>query len=497
MTLLPARTLTVDDDGPADYRVIQDAIDAAAAGDVVAVAAGTYRENLLLKTGVAVVGAGSSVTTVDGGRLGSVARLIACDAGTRLEGFRLTGGQAGSGGGVRIDGGSPVIRFNEIVGNHATLGGSYLYSYGGGVAALHSAATVSDNLLSSNDADYGGGLHVEGGSPRIIRNLITGNTAGAGGGVDAYALSAADAVIAANTITSNTAKFGGGIEVGGPGVPVLINNLIVGNTAVAGGSGTGFGGGADDYYGNPWMINNTFSGNAARTGGGAAILSNGAPRIVNNILLDNQASSAGGAMDLESPGAQVLNNLFHLNGRGTCSGPNASSCAEPSNLETDPLLVDPPAFDFRPRSGSPAIDSALGAEAPSEDFRGQRRPLDGDRDGVPAPDRGAYEYDRNEVPGLEISLESSGSSRLAWQPVSGAVAYHVYSVVFSGHLGRLPDTCRDADDDDPADRSFPEALVPLSGQAFAYLVTAVLADGEQSPGFDSRGLERTLPASCP
>ncbi|MGH9748536.1 MAG: choice-of-anchor Q domain-containing protein [Candidatus Polarisedimenticolia bacterium] len=493
ISLLPARTLTVDDDGPADYRLIQTAIDAAAAGDVVSVAPGTYRENLRLRSGIAVLGAGAAVTLVDGGSLAPVARLTDCDAATRLEGFRLTGGLAAIGGGFRVERGAPVIRFNEITGNRAVADGAYLYGYGGGGAVVQSGALVSDNVLAGNDADFGGGLHLDGGAPRITRNVITGNTAGAGGGIDAYVLTGASPLIAANALRSNTAIFGGGLELAGPGAPIVTNNLIVGNTAIAGGAGTGFGGGVDAYYSGAHTINNTFVDNTARTGGGASVLTDRPLRLVNNILFGNEASNTGGAIDLESPGAAVLGNIFHLNARGTCSGSDASLCDEPSNLEADPLLVDPAGTDLGLRSGSPAIDTALGEGAPPDDVRGQRRPLDGDRDGAAAPDRGAHEYDRNEVPGLQFATPSG----LSWEPVSGAAAYHVYSGVIAGGGRTLPDTCRDPDDDDRADLSFAEGFDPLPGEAFAYLVTAVIAAEEQSPGFDSRGLERILPVPCP
>ncbi|MHC4742748.1 MAG: hypothetical protein ACYS8Z_12600, partial [Planctomycetota bacterium] len=43
------RTITVDDDGPANFATIQAAIDAADHADVIVVAPGTYRENIHLK----------------------------------------------------------------------------------------------------------------------------------------------------------------------------------------------------------------------------------------------------------------------------------------------------------------------------------------------------------------------------------------------------------------------------------------------------------------
>ena len=49
---IEAATLTVDDDGPADYTTIQDAIDDSNSGDIVYVYQGIYQEEVTMKDGV-------------------------------------------------------------------------------------------------------------------------------------------------------------------------------------------------------------------------------------------------------------------------------------------------------------------------------------------------------------------------------------------------------------------------------------------------------------
>jgi pectin methylesterase-like acyl-CoA thioesterase len=79
---------------------IQAAIDSASYGDTVHVAVGTYYENITLKNGVAVIGAGASTTVIDGNASGSVVTSADCDPNTRLEGFTITNGSAYYGGGL-------------------------------------------------------------------------------------------------------------------------------------------------------------------------------------------------------------------------------------------------------------------------------------------------------------------------------------------------------------------------------------------------------------
>ncbi len=76
------------------YRTIQKGIDVAVSGDIVMVAAGTYEENIGIKPGVTVIGAGADVTTIDGGGNGPVVTGTNVLPDVKIEGFSITGGLA-------------------------------------------------------------------------------------------------------------------------------------------------------------------------------------------------------------------------------------------------------------------------------------------------------------------------------------------------------------------------------------------------------------------
>ena len=361
------------------------------------------------------------------------------------------------------------------------------------MALLDASAVLTDNWITANEADVGGGIDVEGGTPMIRRNLITQNLASVGGGLDAYLFSDG-AWISANTVQRNAAVYGAGFELSGIGAPVVTSNLIVGNTASATGPLTSYGGGIDAYYSDARIFNNTVADNRADRGGGLAVEADsfGTPSAVNNLLFGNVGTRGGGGAELDAPGISVLSNIFYQNSTD-CGGASAWVCSESSNLFADPMFVDESVLDFRLRAGSPAIDSGRTEGAPVDDLRGQRRPLDGNADAVAAIDRGACEYDRNEVLGVEF--DSPGS--FVWQPVIGAGAYHVYSAPLSSLRVTGFGECRDPDDSDITDQLFTEGRPPAVGDGLAYVVTAVVSGNEGSAGFDSGGLERPPPASCP
>ncbi len=159
---------------------IQTAIDSASYLDTVEVAAGTYIENITLKNGVRLVGAGASSTTIDGASNGTVVGCSICDPNTRLSGFTVTnGGGDVFGGGMYNVHAYPIIRDCVFSGNSAT--------YGGGMYNWDSAPTIVNCVFSGNSATYGGGMYNNiDCSPMITNCTFSGNFADTGGGMRNY-----------------------------------------------------------------------------------------------------------------------------------------------------------------------------------------------------------------------------------------------------------------------------------------------------------------------
>ena len=214
------RTIRVSTAPPRDFSTIQAAINSAASGDTIRVAAGTYRENIdfsgktLDLLGGYAPGFGSRdirkhETVIDGGSAGSVVTFGNRETfKTRLEGFTIINGSATDGGGIIINNrASPIINNNIIRDNIAS-------NKGGGICTSNSSsstAVIINNLIFSNRGRYGGGIYC-GSTITVENNTISGNTASDGGGVLSESRQAAilnNNVLSDNNSVGIECRFGG------------------------------------------------------------------------------------------------------------------------------------------------------------------------------------------------------------------------------------------------------------------------------------------------
>ena len=184
---------------------IQAAINDASAGDSVQVLAGTYNESVVLKSGVAVQGAGVQNTTIDATGKGSAViamNLNPMELGneTKIDGFTIKGGSNYKGGGFYI---------------------------------FKSSITMSNLVITGNRAEYGGGIYnYDFSSPIIANTIIYGNIATTGGGI--YNGYMSSPIIYNATIIGNTASgsFAGGIRSNSDAILTIQNSIITSNFGV-------------------------------------------------------------------------------------------------------------------------------------------------------------------------------------------------------------------------------------------------------------------------
>ncbi|MBT4136493.1 MAG: hypothetical protein HOE48_01200, partial [Candidatus Latescibacteria bacterium] len=193
---------------PGDYVTIQDAINAANAGQTISVAAGTYVENISLKENVAIIGAGAESTTIDGG--GS--DVVYGADGASVSGFTLTNG---GDSGVFAWSTSPTVE-NCIITN-----------------CDQGIATAADAIIHSNIIVKNSGYGIFAGtsstigrpaSPTITNNLILQNGSDASG----ITLYQAGGLVINNTIDAN-GTYGINVSKGPDPISIEIKNNLVTN----------------------------------------------------------------------------------------------------------------------------------------------------------------------------------------------------------------------------------------------------------------------------
>ena len=286
----------------APFSRINDALARTIYGDTVRVAAGTYKESVAVRKGVALVGEGHEVCSIlnpDDQDHWSPPVVGISDRAT-LQGFTIHQ-RYGRGADAVQCGGSSFVSHNKIMAvNHA-------------VVSRHASPVISDNIITSTQS----GISVSGGTAVVLRNIITGVNIG----IDVNSGSRA-----------------------GPTVRVRIQNNILSGIGIRG------------IYGSHRDIEMEIVNNTIYMGGsghGAATIhrARGRDQIMNNIVV--QKGRGQNLLIHEMDHYELSHN--DIWGAGEFN--YGSIEPGPGDISADPLFVNPEKGDFRLRLDSPCRDA--------------------------------------------------------------------------------------------------------------------------------------------
>lgn len=287
------------------------------------------------------------------------------------------------------------------------------------VLDVHSGSVQIIGIGIQGGEISGAGAGIRAASPLSVENVvISGNTASAAGGGIA---SDATLTMVTTAVTGNDGSLGGGIA--NTGSASIENSTLSGNIA-------GIHGGGLYNCGTATLTNDTISGNTADIQGGGIYEGCDLLTLTNVTIANNEASEgatagAGGVfVDVQSGGsAPVKNTIISGNTGVNCLGDGITSLG--NNLEEGPTLDEPTLCNFDAQgdvvqgttslgpladndgvtqthallANSPAVDGASDdCPPPTGDQRNLLRPIDGDNDGDPLCDIGAFEFEPSAPP---------------------------------------------------------------------------------------------------
>jgi hypothetical protein len=360
---------------------------------------------------VDIVGADSDTTIVDGNALDRVLHLIQGDH-VSITGVTIQNGSVtGTGGGIyapyfveHLTITSSVIKGNSAIGKYPDGEGGGIY-HNAPITSLDDPGLVIDKtVISNNTADqYTGGVLAYCASVLIVDSTIDGNITrqhNVCGGAVAQPCSQGKMRINRSTVSNNRAGGCAGINHSGQHLEV-INSTISGNTSPGDGSAI--------RGSNVTVVNSTIANNVGSEGGA----------LFGSFILANTIVAHNGPQNCTDHGTFITQG-YNLASDFSCSLFRATDKQGVTPLLGSLIDNGGATLTHALLSGSPAIDAGnpsgtSGTPCRATDQRGVTRPVDGDSNGRPVCDIGAYEY---LVPAVSIADTSVAEGDSATAPAT-------------------------------------------------------------------------------
>ena len=300
---------------------------------------------------------------------------------------------------IMNDGGA-IDNLGELTIYESSFEDNFAEDDGAGITNDYILMVDSSSFINNNANDSGAGIYNDDTAVLTVTNsLFSGGTAGDdGGGIKNNSLLS----INTTSFINNTSSDGGG---------AIYNDetavLTVTNSLFAGGISGDDAGGIRVFSSTATISNSTFTNNFAINTGAAIALNNANATVANVTIQGGDATTGGGiyinpTSNLSLTNSIVAGSLFG----GDCVS-DGTLAVNDSNLIEDgscsPALSGDPMLEPLANNGgetmthaivpgSPAIDAGNNASCTVTDQRGYQRPYDGDTNGTPTCDIGAFEY---------------------------------------------------------------------------------------------------------